>query len=232
VKTLLKVVVGSRLHRLDTEHSDRDTASIVVAPLREIFSPYRDPQIEQNRIGEKDDVVYELRRFCKLAASANPTVLEVLWSDIVLESTAAGNLLRENRRRFLNSRRVYEAHLGYAASQVHLIRPASDIKRVGKAAAAFIRVLVQGIELLRHGDFSPQASRHVDLLMTLKRGVTVDFVDAYARPVFAELRQEIQAAFGEAGEMAGPDVEWIETFLVDTYLEAHAESGIGPVMRS
>jgi hypothetical protein len=219
METLVKVVVGSRLHRLHIETSDQDTATVAIAPLRQVLSPFREQAIEQNKTLKKDEVVYELRRFCKLAATANPTVLEVLWSDLVLESSPAGARLRQNRQRFLNARRIYDAHLGYGASQLNLIRHASDLNRIGKAAAAYIRVLSQGISLLRESDFSPSPTRHLDLLRELKRGASVEFVDDVARSVFDELRAEMEEAFRGATPLDGPDVDWIEAFLLETYLD-------------
>jgi predicted nucleotidyltransferase len=70
------------------------------------------------RNAEHDTVIYELAHFFRLACKANPTALEILFSEEDYFALDAGRALRANRSIFLASRPILAAYSGYAVSQI------------------------------------------------------------------------------------------------------------------
>ena len=217
--TLLSVIVGSKLHGLDTPESDTDYAHVVISPLIDVVSPFRDDSNQHNQGDVKDEVRYELRHFCKLAVQGNPTVLEVLWSNKVSRTTVAGAVLQSNRTAFLAKDRVYHAHRGYAISQRKRSEKTcpSDVKRMGKAAAAYLRVLMQGYQLLTLGDFKPQVEDDDGLLRRWKQGATYEETFGRYGGYFEYLEEQLDLAYAQSPLPAQAKIGWIEAFLLDEY---------------
>lgn len=112
---------GSRAYGTHRPDSDHDYRGVAVPPIE-----YRDGflhHFEQADISEPDATIFDLRKFMKLAADANPNILEVLWveGDDVLVATQAGRRLLGNRERFL-SKKALHTFRGYAMSQLKRIR--------------------------------------------------------------------------------------------------------------
>ncbi|MBX7192764.1 MAG: nucleotidyltransferase domain-containing protein [Sandaracinaceae bacterium] len=111
---------GSRAYGLAREGSDEDFRGVVVGPASWYLGFRGGPeQIEHSA----DHVWTELRKVVRLAAQANPTLLEMLFTDEGDHTvvTDEGRVLLEARERFL-SRRVEGSFAGYALSQLHRIR--------------------------------------------------------------------------------------------------------------
>jgi uncharacterized protein len=117
---IFETVHGSTAYNLARDGSDVDLKGIVVGPRRWYFGTEVAP--EQLELSP-DHVRYEIRKFFRLATDANPTVLELLFTDEHHHRTvnASGRLLLENRSSFL-SKRVGERFGGYALSQMKRIR--------------------------------------------------------------------------------------------------------------
>lgn len=117
---IYETVHGSRAYGLDTPESDTDLKGILVGP-RPWYFGFR-PSPEQLELGP-DHVRYELRKFFRLAAAANPTVLELLYTDPRDHriTTPIGDELLAARDRFL-SRRAEGSFAGYAISQLARIK--------------------------------------------------------------------------------------------------------------
>lgn len=107
--------VGSRAYGTHNEDSDWDFKGVYVASHQVMFSLGGAPQTLTPE-SQFDMTVYELAHFCKLAAAANPTVLEILWAD-EYEASDLGERLRAHRDLFL-SKRILQTYGGYAKSQV------------------------------------------------------------------------------------------------------------------
>lgn len=117
---IYETVHGSRAYGLAREGSDLDLRGVVVGP-RAWYHGYRGGP-EQLEYGA-DHVHYEVRKLFRLAAAANPSVLEILWTDPADHRTLtpAGERLLAEREAFL-SRRVAESFGNYALSQLKRIK--------------------------------------------------------------------------------------------------------------
>lgn len=117
---IYETVHGSHAYGLAGSESDVDVKGVIVGP-RTWYHGFRGTP-EQVELS-KDHVRYEIRKFFRLATAANPTLLELLWTDPSHHRvvTPAGEMLLKARARFL-SRRVRETFVGYALSQLRRIR--------------------------------------------------------------------------------------------------------------
>lgn len=223
MREILKVVIGSRLHGLASEDSDTDYRGIFVHDVMDIISPYRSIKNISFIEGKEDNTSYELRDFVKYATQGNPNILEILWSNKVVVTTDLADKIRSNRRLFLDSTRIYEAHKGYAANQFKKMNLFAPDARTPKFIVAFIRSMIQGIDLLNTGDFNPQVIRDKDLLLRVK----------YADPIqikndrellssiwvkFKELELELAEAYFSNKDKFKPDIDFIESILKEAYL--------------
>lgn len=119
-RLIFETVHGSTAYGLARHDSDVDLKGIVVGPRRWYFGIDAAPeQIDLSA----DHVRYEIRKFLRLAADANPTVLELLFTapEHHRTVTESGRFLLDNRHAFL-SKRIADRFGGYALSQLKRIR--------------------------------------------------------------------------------------------------------------
>lgn len=219
MKTILSVVVGSRLHGLAKEKADFDIRGVFMHPLKDIVSPFKNLKNTSWIEGDEDNTAYELRDFCKLATKGNATILETLWSNQVREISKEGNVLTENRRKFLDSQLIYDAHKGYAHNQYNKMNLFEPDQRTPKFAVAYVRVLVQGIQLLEEGTFSPQIDDE-DLkkfLIEVKNKWDSKKHIPELSKRFASLQVKLADVYAKNFHKFTPDIEWIEDFLIKAY---------------
>lgn len=117
---IYETVHGSRAYNLATPSSDVDHKGVIVGPAAWYMGFVGGPeQIEESA----DHVRFEIRKFMRLAAGANPTLIEVLWTDPRdhVAVTPAGERLLAARSMFL-SRRVKDSFAGYALAQLKRIK--------------------------------------------------------------------------------------------------------------
>lgn len=221
MKYLTKVITGSRLHGLNTEKSDFDYRGIFVEDLINFLSPFKKilttSWMEGDSKFDADDTAYELSHFCQMASHGNPSALEILWSNQIIEDTKEMQELRDNRHKFLNSKAIFEAHKGYAHNQYTKMSLFNPDERTPKFAVAYVRVLQQGIELLKTGEFSPQVIRNRDFLFEVKNNFNPDKHRPILSELFAQLEVEIARAYHENHDKFEVDKEWIEQFILKTY---------------
>jgi predicted nucleotidyltransferase len=112
---------GSHCYGTNVEGSDEDFKGICLLPKAYLCGFQK--RFEQAELNNPDVVIYELRKFFNLAAGANPSIIETLFTDpsdhILITDTA--NKLIEHRDKFL-SKRVKHTFCGYAFSQLKRIR--------------------------------------------------------------------------------------------------------------
>ena len=117
---IFETVHGSQAYGLARAGSDIDRKGIVIGPAAWYFGWIGGPeQLELT----PDHMRYDIRKFMRLAAQANPTIFELLWTrpeDHLVVAPVAGRLL-DARDQFL-SKRVAERFGRYAHSQLKRIR--------------------------------------------------------------------------------------------------------------
>jgi len=120
IAVIFETIHGSRAYGLATESSDTDLRGVFVPPPLS-FIGYRDTPDQLEPSAER--VLYEVRKLFRLAATCNPTVIEVLFtdpSDHVTVSPEGGRLL-DRRTEFL-SRLAGDSFGKYGLAQLHRIR--------------------------------------------------------------------------------------------------------------
>jgi len=116
-RTLFLTRHGSHAYGMATPESDLDLKGFVVPP-RAYYHGFSQ-RFEQAEVREPDAVVYELRKFVKLAADCNPSVIEVLFTDPAdhLGVTPLGEAVLGARSMFV-SRKARHTFSGYAMAQL------------------------------------------------------------------------------------------------------------------
>jgi predicted nucleotidyltransferase len=119
-RLVYETVHGSRAYGLATAESDLDLKGVIVGPAAWYHGYQSAP--EQLDLG-RDRVHYEIRKLFRLASAANPTMLELLFTDPGDRRTVTpeGERLLAQRDAFL-SRRVEQTFVGYALSQLKRIK--------------------------------------------------------------------------------------------------------------
>lgn len=140
--TILFVVAGSRAYGLNNADSDLDCKGVAIPPSdyylgylktfeqadkpshMEGFSHLLSPELLRVVASSKlEGTVFELQKFCMLAADANPNIWDTLFGkdEHILLNTPRGQLLLDNRELFISARARY-SFAGYACSQLKRIR--------------------------------------------------------------------------------------------------------------
>ena len=217
-----KFVVGSRLHNLHNESSDFDYRGVHITDLKSILSPY---QKVKNTIwieGDEDNTSFELTDFCMFATKGNPTILEILYSDIVRETSLAMTEMRLNRHKFLDSTRIFEAVKGYAHNQYNKMNLFEPDARTPKFAVAYLRTLWQTERLLATGELPVRITGEMrEFLYQIKYTPYQEFAKFLPELVklFAEYQVKLAVAYQENHNKFSPDFQWIEEFIYKTYLK-------------
>lgn len=122
---IFRYVSGSHAYGTARPDSDRDVRGVFVAPLEQAFRLYSgegEMGVQEVRAPEGDEVLYELRKFMKLATDCNPNILEAFWIERGIEvETPPWRKLRAHRHLFL-SRKARHTFTGYAFAQLKRLR--------------------------------------------------------------------------------------------------------------
>src|SRR6185503_11403343 len=113
---IFETVHGSRAYGLATQSSDTDLRGVFVPPPLHFTGFLEHPeQLEPSA----ERVLYEIRKFFRLAVACNPTVIEILFTEPGdhVTVTAEGARLLERRREFL-SRRAGDSFGKYGLAQL------------------------------------------------------------------------------------------------------------------
>jgi predicted nucleotidyltransferase len=221
---LYETLHGSRAHGLAVEGSDTDLKGVVVGPRRWYFGYRGGP--EQIDLGP-DHVRYDLRKLLKLVAKANPTVLELLFTEPEDHRvmTRWGERLLAERKRFL-TKRVARSYGGYAKGQLRRIEKKHDRQRVEggpdydpKDAMHLIRLQRMAIEILERGEVIVRRPDR-ETLLAIRRG------EASYEALLEEARANlvaIETAAERSPLPAHPDEDAIEALGISIVDEVLAE---------
>lgn len=229
-KILAKVVVGSRLHNTNTPDSDWDYRGIHISPIKDLISPFRTLKNTSWIEGDEDNTSYELAEFCKLATKGNATILEVFFSNNIIETSDVHKEMQYNWLKFMDSKNFLSASRGYSQNQYRKMLDYSDVgvknqPRTAKFIIAFIRVMWQAKNFFDIGEFACQLDNcpYYDFIMEIK-GKTKDEIGddklAEAIGIMNRLDRELTTSFSKSEfNDITPDIEWIEQFLTKVYTQ-------------
>lgn len=227
MKILAKVVVGSRLHGLDTPESDWDYRGIHISDLRDVLSPFQTLKNTSWIEGDEDNTSYELADFCKQAVHGNATILEVFFSDKVVATSEAHQKMKDNWQKFIDTKKFVAASRGYAHNQWNKFYNFEDVggngqQRTAKFAVAFLRVMWQCEQFLLSGEFKCNL-KDCDLYPLLKKikPLSVEQIRPIVPEIVAamgEMDRRVSVAMAESSYMEMvPDIKWIEEFIHEAY---------------
>lgn len=190
---------------------------------------HRIPQTERNKAGDVDVVCYSLRKFARLAAAGNPTILHMLFTHADKDEVFWSPIIA-SRSLFLAKAHA-QKYKGYADAQLrrmtgergrgkHGQRPELE-KQFGydvKAAMHALRLLHEGIEILSRGWVTlPRPEPERGKLLAVRRGEWSEFhVIAEASRLFAEL--DVVVANSPLPEQA--DLAAVGRLVTQIYLDA------------
>ncbi len=207
-KIILKVLVGSRAHRLHSETSDYDYRAVYVLPTSKILSLNYKYKANEWVEGGIDNTAYEIGHFLKLAIHCNPSILEVFKAPIV-EANEDGHKLRKIFPYIWNPKRAFDAFIGYTYNQRKKFLEKRD-NRQNKFAVAYIRTLINLIDLLEHGTFELEVNFLRKELENFKRGYyTVGEVIDLAERLTIMAKDRLSKCKHE------PDIDKVNAFLLN-----------------
>lgn len=150
-RTLYIARVGSKAYGTDNENSDNDYKGFCVPP-KAVFHGFNS-SFEQVDTHEPEDlVVYHVRKYMKLMANCNPSIIESAFvepKDVTMMHPYAQPIL-DNKHLFL-SRRARHTFSGYAISQLKKLEvdKKTDRPMNYKHAMHLVRLLRMGSEILK-----------------------------------------------------------------------------------
>lgn len=227
MKILAKVLVGSRLHGLNNEKSDYDFRGIHITPLKEFISPFKTIKNTSWLEGEIDDTSYELADFCKQSIYGNATILEVFFSNKIIDTSDTHKKMQENWIKFMDTKKFVLASRGYAHNQWNKFYNFEDIgnsnnERTNKFAIAFLRVMWQCEQFLLTGEFKCDLSSS-DLFPLMKKikGLSRENIQPFLPEIVAAMTDmNIRLSIAESTSKfkdIKPDIKWIEEFIYEAY---------------
>ena len=253
-KVILQCEVGSRVHGLNVGSDDRDEMGVCIELPEYViglkhFEQYtyrtaeerakHDPQADQrykgrtprSSRGDLDLVIYSLRKYCRLAANGNPSLLILLFARPIIE-TSLGNRLqsmadafasRQAGRRFLGYLRAQRERLLGQRGQMRITRT-ELIEKYGydtKYAMQACRLGVQGLEYMHSGKLTlPVQQPYRDYLLAIRNGErTLEEVTRWIEELETDLKYKID----NCSLPPMPDMDRINKFLVEAYQECWAE---------
>ncbi|MFE5212493.1 DNA polymerase beta superfamily protein [Streptomyces sp. NPDC056600] len=227
---LLSGIVGSTAYGLAHAGSDVDRLGVYAVPTVDLHG-LRRPK-ESHVTTAPDRTLHEAAKWCRLALSANPTAMELVWlpEELYEVRTPLGDELVAIRGSFLSAGRVRDAYLGYAVQQFRRLERRGDgsfsadlRKRTAKHARHLKRLCAQGLELYTTGSLTlrvddPQEFHDFGARVAADPSAAEPLLRHY-KSVFAEARSVLPEAPDE-----GPVEAWLHRVRAHFYAPAaHGE---------
>jgi hypothetical protein len=206
---IYRCVVGSTAYGLSQEGSDMDRRGFYLPPADLEWSLAGVPEQLEN---ENEEVYWEIEKFLRLALKANPNVLECLYSPLVETCTSLARELIDMRHIFL-SQYVHRTYNAYVLSQFKKLE--QDLRNHDtirwKHVMHLIRLLLSGVEVLKHGLVPLRVEDFRDRLLAIRRGETPwDDVERWR----LALHKELDEALRSTSLPEHPDYERVNDFLI------------------
>ncbi len=210
-RIIYQCIIGSQAYGLSNDSSDVDRRGIYLPRATDQWSLFGVPEQIENE--STQEAYWEYQKFLILALKANPNALECLYSPLVEKIDPAAEPLLANRQIFL-SQLVYQTYSGYVASQFKKIQ--SDMRHRGeikwKHAMHLIRLLLSGIDILRHHKVSVDVAEHRDELLAIRRGErSLEQIDATR----LKLHKAFDLAQSQTTLPVRPDYEKANELLIE-----------------
>jgi hypothetical protein len=244
--TILLVEVGSTAHGTGLPGGeDHDEMGVVIEAPDEVLGldirgfgsvmHRTQPECQRSGPGDTDRTLHSLRRFLRLAASGNPSILMTFWAPILF-ATDEGLELCALGDAFV-ARHVVPRYRGYMESQARRLvgtRGGGHGRRGGgqreelvaqhgydtKYAMHAARLGFQCIELVTTRQLQlPMQGEPADWLRDVRRG-DVPFADWWHRVL--ALDEELERLQADERHPAEPDRARVERWSVETHLRAWA----------
>ena len=236
-RVIIRVEVGSTAHGTGLPgNEDYDEMGLMVEPWESSIGLHEQPDTivyrpgravgERSQPGDYDLVVYTARKFARLAASGNPSVLMLLFGPLRF-STSLGDRLRGMASAFWSDK-ARARFIGYSNAQRDRllgVRGGAHTNRPGlvevhgydtKYAMHMLRLGIQGIEYATTGRISlPVPEPHGSFLRDVRLGKftldeVIDRADAH----------EATLTSIEGSAPPEPDFEAIDAWLLDVHRTA------------
>ncbi|HLJ44553.1 MAG TPA: nucleotidyltransferase domain-containing protein [Bryobacteraceae bacterium] len=206
---IYRCIVGSTAYGLSHEDSDVDRRGFYLPPADVHWALASVPEQLES---EHEEVYWEIEKFIRLALKANPNVLECLYSPLVETCTPLARELIGIRHIFL-SQHVHQTYNAYVLSQFKKLE--QDLRSHGqirwKHVMHLIRLLLSGVEVLRHGFVPLRVDEYRDRLLAIRRG-EVPWLDVEQWRL--ALHHELDDALNATKLPEYPDYEQANSFLV------------------
>jgi predicted nucleotidyltransferase len=238
---ILRGVVGSTAHGTAIDgQDDRDEMGVFVELPENVcgLTPcehyiYRDkPEGVRSGPGDLDLTLYSLRKFCRLAAQGNPSVVLLLWLPEHITKTGLGADLIRLREAFV-SRASGARFLGYLVAQklkmkgerAHTVSRPELVEKYGydtKFAMHALRLGYEGIELMTSGRLTlPVAEPNLSTLRAVRSG---QINEAGALSLIEDAEVRLRALVDECKQ--DTDLAAIDRFLVRAHASHWSASGM------
>ena len=249
--TTYLVVMGSQAYGVNDDSSDLDVYGFCI-PHKDILFPHlagyipgfgtQSPGFDQwmehhvadsEKKVEYDLTVYNIVKYFDLCMNGNPNMIDSLFvpRNCVIHSTHVGEIVRENRKKFLH-KGAWPKFKGYAYSSMSKIRNkvnssnpkrAANIEKFGfdtKFGYHCIRLLAEIEQIMIEGDLDLQRNR--EQLKSIRRGEwSLDQLETY----FTEKELFLEKVYAESKLPAGPDESAIKELLMQCLEEHYGDLG-------
>lgn len=254
--TIFVALAGSQAHGTAQPGSDVDLRGVCIAPLDvrvSLFHHFEQheeplegalwattlPRLQQHDAGSRglavktESVIYDVAKFLRLCASANPNALELLFTDERdwLLETPAWRQIYAQRTRFL-TKKVEQTYLGYAMAQLRKIKthratqgdpkvksarnPArAELERLHgydtKHAMHLVRMMKTALEVLEHGTLTVRRPDAAELVAIRDGALSFDELLATA----ADLEGRMTSAAQGSALPEAVDHAWVDALAFE-----------------